>query len=117
MEVAITPQERAHGLAGREQCGKGMLFIFGETAFHPMWMRGMKFPLDIVWLRSFDGSGSVVVDWARCAAPEPILRFPSFWPSYGQVHVASNAVLELPVGSITEHRLAINSTVDIVGIA
>jgi len=28
-----------------------MLFVFSESGKHSFWMKGMEFPLDILWLR------------------------------------------------------------------
>lgn len=52
LEIAETPEKRALGLSGREALarGSGMLFVFPESGLHGFWMKGMKFPIDIVWL-------------------------------------------------------------------
>ncbi|MBI4199238.1 MAG: DUF192 domain-containing protein [Chloroflexi bacterium] len=59
VELAITPQERARGLAGRErlESGQGMLFLFEADGTPGFWMRGMLISLDMVWL---DARGVVV---------------------------------------------------------
>lgn len=31
---------------------QGMLFVFGTPKYQCFWMRGMQFPLDIIWLDS-----------------------------------------------------------------
>lgn len=51
LEVAKTEQEHDQGLSGRESLPKdrGMLFVFASEAQQCFWMKGMKFPLDIVW--------------------------------------------------------------------
>lgn len=50
--IADTAFERERGLGGRRALGEreGMLFMFPEAALHGFWMKGMEFPLDIVWL-------------------------------------------------------------------
>ncbi|MSU55950.1 MAG: DUF192 domain-containing protein [Candidatus Taylorbacteria bacterium] len=50
--IADTDAEREKGLGGRDSLGadEGMLFIFPETSVHPFWMKGMRFPLDMIWL-------------------------------------------------------------------
>jgi uncharacterized membrane protein (UPF0127 family) len=52
MEVANTTDKRAIGLSYRDSMdqGKGMLFIFDRTAEQCMWMKDMKFDLDMLWL-------------------------------------------------------------------
>ena len=50
--VADTPELRALGLSGREYLpGQwGMWFDLGGVGAASFWMRGMQFPLDIVWV-------------------------------------------------------------------
>lgn len=53
LEIAATPETRARGLGGREKLCRdcGMLFVFQTAAPHTFWMKDMRFPLDILWLR------------------------------------------------------------------
>lgn len=50
--VAHTTEERERGLAGREglAAGEGMWFVLPEPDVHGFWMRGMRFPIDLVWI-------------------------------------------------------------------
>lgn len=52
VELAITGEERILGLGGREALAPntGMLFVFPHPALQGIWMKGMKFPLDVLWL-------------------------------------------------------------------
>lgn len=52
-KVARTSAEREKGLSGREHLGKndGMLFIFEEPGLYGFWMKDMKFPIDIIWIK------------------------------------------------------------------
>jgi uncharacterized membrane protein (UPF0127 family) len=58
-EVASTNEERSEGLSGRASMDDdaGMLFDFGQTRTATLFMRGMLFPLDMVWMT---GDGRVV---------------------------------------------------------
>lgn len=51
-EVANTEAEREKGLSGRESIGlnEGMYFVFESPGTYGFWMKGMKFPIDIVWI-------------------------------------------------------------------
>lgn len=52
VEVANTPAKREQGLSDRSSIGSdGMLFTFDSPARYGFWMKGMKFPLDFVWIR------------------------------------------------------------------
>ena len=60
VEFAQTHAQRTKGLSGRESMSPrtGMLFIYQTATAPAFWMRGMKFPLDFVWI----GGGCTVVD-------------------------------------------------------
>lgn len=51
-EVVKTPDKIFRGLGYRQNLpeGRGMLFVMPETALQIFCMRGMEFPLDILWL-------------------------------------------------------------------
>ncbi|MFP6641765.1 MAG: DUF192 domain-containing protein [Myxococcota bacterium] len=53
VELALTPEEQNLGLGERDALpwGHGMLFIHERPAFRRYWMRGMRFDIDIVWIR------------------------------------------------------------------
>lgn len=54
VEVADSNDERAKGLSGKDKLedAKGMLFVFDQNDIRPsFWMRGMKFPIDIIWIK------------------------------------------------------------------
>lgn len=89
LEVAATPTSRAQGLAGRDRLDDhgGMLFRFDPAergiGHYVFWMKGMRIPIDIIWVR--DGvirgivagaepppPGAKDADIQRFAAPEPV---------------------------------------------
>ncbi len=51
-ELAVTDAEKGKGLGGRESIGKdeAMLFVFDKDDRWGIWMKGMKMPIDIIWL-------------------------------------------------------------------
>lgn len=50
--VADTPLARMKGLSGHKPLAvhEGMLFIFRTASPYSFWMKGMLFPLDLVWI-------------------------------------------------------------------
>lgn len=50
--VANSPAEREKGLSGRERlaANQGMLFEYSDMGQYCMWMKDMKFALDMVWI-------------------------------------------------------------------
>lgn len=57
VEVADTLEKRTLGLGERDAlCQRcGMLFVFPEPIQSSFWMKGMRFPIDIIWFNSMDG--------------------------------------------------------------
>jgi uncharacterized membrane protein (UPF0127 family) len=52
VEVASTAEARALGLGERDTLAEdaGMLFDLGEPRVPGFWMKGMRFPIDMVWI-------------------------------------------------------------------
>src|SRR3989344_4327657 len=52
IEVADSKEERATGLSGREKLAtdSGMIFIYENAERYSFWMKGVKFPLDFIWI-------------------------------------------------------------------
>lgn len=105
--VADTKPARTQGLSGRTSLGdrQGMLFVFDENDQQGIWMKDMKFPIDIVWI----SENFRIVDIKRDATPE----------SYPEVFMNTRParyVLELPAGSIDTFSLngLSNIQIDIV---
>jgi uncharacterized membrane protein (UPF0127 family) len=52
VEVMVKDEDRAMGLMFRPALpeDRGMLFVFEDVAFHGIWMKNCRFPIDILWL-------------------------------------------------------------------
>lgn len=90
VEIAEERADQAKGLGYRDSLpwGHGMYFVYGQPGFYSFWMKGMRFPIDIVWLR--DGR---IVDLHTNVPFEPGGNGPTVRPSS-----LVNAVLEVPAG-------------------
>ncbi len=96
-QVAMTGEERSRGLAGVEQLASdaGMLFVFEQSGTHSMWMKGMKTPIDMIWL---DEDGKVVYLVTNVPVPaEGDIGFPIY-----QSDVPARYVLELAAGTVDQ---------------
>ena len=53
VELAITPAQQSLGLGERDhlEWGHGMLFLHEEQKARSYWMKGMRFDIDIIWIR------------------------------------------------------------------
>jgi uncharacterized membrane protein (UPF0127 family) len=110
-EVADDSLERARGLSGRPRLGpdEGMLFLLPDDA-PTFWMKGMRFGLDIVWIR-----GRRVVDvTGRIPAPRsgtPDSRLKTYSPSR-----AANNALEVRAGWAARNRVGVGDLVRVQDI-
>ena len=110
-EVADDSLERARGLSGRSGLGRdeGMLFLLPDDA-PTFWMKGMRFGLDIVWIR-----GRRVVDvTGRIPAPRPGTpesRLKTYSPSR-----AANNALEVRAGWAARNRVSVGDLVRVQDI-
>lgn len=94
--LADTPPEREKGLSGWDRLGQdqGMLFVYSEPGPYCIWMKDMKFSIDIIW---FDASRKVI-HTEQNVPPE---SYPdTFCPE-------SNAkyILEVPAGTVSNHQI------------
>ncbi len=69
VELADTDATRAQGLSDRESLAQdaGMLFDMGAVTSPTFWMKGMRFPLDLVWI----GEDKRVVGVTPDVRPQP----------------------------------------------
>jgi uncharacterized membrane protein (UPF0127 family) len=51
-DIADTNELRSKGLSVKDTLNEteGMLFVFSTEREHSFWMKGMKFPIDIIWI-------------------------------------------------------------------
>lgn len=107
-ELAADARSRVEGLSGRESLPEfgGMLFQFEDTAHHGIWMKGMRFPIDIFWIRE-----GRVVDIAEKAPPPSGSGFSSL-PIYIP-DVPAEFVLETRAGFASKHGIRIGDGVKI----
>jgi len=102
VEVADTPETRAEGLADRDSLARdsGMLFDLGSAGTTSFWMKGMRFPLDMVWIDAEQRIVGVTADvQPQRGAPESALRL---YPSPD----STRYVIELNAGVAGERGLA-----------
>ncbi len=112
VEVARTEAEREKGLGGHAPLGErdGMLFIFDQAAPYSFWMKGMTFPLDMLWIEG----GKVVYVAADVPAfpPDtPDSALPIYTPS-----ASAKYVLEVNAGFAAKYGIGVGTTVELRGV-
>ncbi len=93
-DVADNALTRMQGLSGREGLApdEGMLFLFGREGNYGFWMKDMKFPIDIVWIRGHEVAG-VTAD-VEAEPKASIFSLKVYYPPGGV-----DKALELPAGA------------------
>lgn len=95
VEIADNPMKRSRGLSGREklEINEGMLFLFSNTGYQAFWMKRMRIPIDIIWIKE-----DRIVGFERNIQPEPGVRTANL-----KRYVSPEAVekvLEVPAGTV-----------------
>ncbi len=102
VEAADTDDERIRGLSGREKLdpGSSMVFVFDNSATHCMWMKDMKFSLDMVWL----DEDKKITEIKKNLKPE---SFPEEFCAHGKYVIEMNAGTADKAGLTAGQRLNI----------
>lgn len=108
LDVVDTPETREKGLSGRNSLAddKGMLFIFDEPTIPSFWMKGMKFPIDIIFLND----NKIVTIHKNVPQPKTTTELPT---AYYQPDSLVNRTIELKAGMADKYNLKVGDTVDI----
>lgn len=110
VEIADTKAKRNRGLGGKESLAidEGMLFVFPQPGEYTFWMKGLKFPLDFVWIR-----GDKVVDLTSNVQPPAPGQKDESLPFY-QSKESVDKVLEVNAGTIQRLDIKVGNTVKII---
>jgi len=106
LEIAQTNAARSRGLGYRESLdwGSGMLFLYDEEpGFPAFWMKGMRFDIDIVWLRE-----GRIVDISHRVRHSPEGNGDQVRP-----RAVTDMVLEVPAGFAQAHGWQAGDRVDL----
>ena len=102
-QVAKTKDAREKGLSGttglREN--EAMLFIYDSDDKWPIWMKDMKYPIDIIWLVKDKKNVYIVKN-----APPESYPFESFTPKHD-----ARYVIEVPAGTVGAKKIVIGADV------
>ncbi len=105
VEVAVTNAEKQKGLGDRDVLAHdaGMLFVYQNKDRYGFWMKGMRFPLDYIWI-----DGNQVVDLSENVPAPATSDTP---PVELAPKVPVDKVLEVNAGVIREAGIRIGDTV------
>jgi uncharacterized membrane protein (UPF0127 family) len=105
VEIAKTQTELMNGLSGRNSLAQdqGMLFVFEKPSNYSFWMRGMKIPLDFVFIKD----NKVVRVFENVPAAAAGDANP---PQFGS-DVVSDKILEINAGLVKKYKIKAGDTV------
>jgi hypothetical protein len=103
VEIADNKITMERGLSGRDSLddGRGMVFLFPSADTYSFWMKGMRFAIDIIWMR-----GEQVVAITENAPPPDGADFMTYVPPS-----PVDRVLEVPAGYAAAHGIGSGDTV------
>ncbi len=100
LEIVDTKADKARGLSGRSSIGlaDGMLFVFSNEGTHGIWMKEMKFSLDIIWI---DSLGKVVFIKEEIS--------PDTFPEVFKPETPAKFVIEVAAGTVSREGWKVGS--------
>ncbi len=109
-ELATTSREQTQGMGGREffPDGTGMLFVYNTPGERIFWMKRMRIPIDMLWIRH----GQIVSVEHQVPPPSTMIR-DKHLKRYGRGIVA-DMVLELPAGYARRHSIHVGQSVRLI---
>lgn len=102
VELARTMDEKVRGLSGRPglEPGQGMLFVYDRPQAISIWMKDMRFSLDIIWIRE-----GRIVQIEKQAPPLTPTGPPRIYTATG------DQVLEVPAGFASKQQIRVGDKV------
>ena len=102
VELATSPAQQEEGLSGRLSLapGHGMFFVFDHADKWGIWMKDMRFPIDILWANE----NGIIVTIEHDVSPATYPH--SFYPS-----AEASYVLEVPAGYTQAQGIAIGQQI------
>lgn len=107
VEIADNTSKRSQGLGNRASLDEnaGMLFIYTDTSKHRFWMKGMRFPLDFIYIR-----GGKIVDILKNAPPPQEDQKDETLTIYEPI-TPIDMMLEVNSGFADNHNIKVGDTV------
>ena len=108
VDIADNALTRAQGLSGRPSLEEreGLFFLFSSAGNYGFWMKGMNFPIDIVWL-----NGDKIIGFSENLQPEPeknVFNLSIYYPP-----VEADKVLEINAGAVKKYNLQIGDKINL----
>ncbi len=107
VEIADTGFKRNKGLSARDSLAtdSGMLFVFPKPGNYAFWMKGMKIPLDFIWIKD-----NAIVDLLFNIPPPKNKEKDESLPVYSSKQEFNN-MLEVNAGTITRLNIKVGDII------
>jgi hypothetical protein len=104
VKIADTEALRERGLSGTVSlpANQGMLFMFDREGYYAMWMKDMRYSLDIIWI----SEQGIIVHIEKNLSPD---TYPQAFTSTEP----ARTILELPAGFTDSHHTNVGDHVTI----
>lgn len=108
-EIADDTGERQKGLGGRDALAQdsGMLFVFTKPDRYTFWMKGLRFPLDMIWIKD-----NTVVDIIKNAQIPDVNLSDEQLPRYMPNQVV-DSVLEVNAGFVDKNNIKVGDKIEV----
>lgn len=92
----VAEQEVGLGDIDSLEPNQGMIFLFPDSQEHTFWMKGVEYPIDIIWINENKVIGSVTAypGSVRYVSPQPV-----------------DMVLEVPAGTVATKQIGVGDRV------
>jgi uncharacterized membrane protein (UPF0127 family) len=110
LELAKTQQEKAIGLSKKDMLEEntGMLFLFDKPGNLSFWMKNMKFPIDIIFIKNYH----IVTIHRNVMAPKnPNDKLPTYSPKE-----PADTVLEVNAGLSEKYKFKEDDLVELKNV-
>ncbi|MBI2591131.1 MAG: DUF192 domain-containing protein [Candidatus Brennerbacteria bacterium] len=101
VDIADTPDKREKGLSGQPGLAEdmAMLFIFEHPGIYGFWMKDMKFPIDIIWIKN-----NKIIGFEKNIPPKSYPK--AFYPE-----LEVDMVLEVTAGTVDKFNFMVGDAV------
>lgn len=110
-KIASTAEERKIGLANKDSIpvDEGMLFVFESKSKYSIWMKNMRFPIDIIWIDDLPSGEKKIVDMKESVPPQPKLS--DKYLTIYKPHEDAKYILEINAGLARSNDVQVGDTI------
>lgn len=110
-KIASTAQTRKIGLANKDSIpvDEGMLFVFDTEGKYSIWMKNMRFPIDIIWIKVLPSGEKKIVDMKESVPPQPKLS--DKYLTIYKPHEDAKYILEINAGLARSNDVQVGDTI------